>query len=190
MAKESACTVKTKKKMAAALKRLMVDNAFEKITVSEITDACQLHRQTFYYHFQDRYELLDWLLYNELIEPFVTDISLDNIYSHFYQLLDTMYRDKQFYQNALKINMSDLINYISGVSKTQFTLVISQLRQEHDLLSSSEADMVFGEFFGYGLAGVVLNWVQGGMEETPDKMAMKVRMISEMCKEIEARRDK
>ena len=53
MNKNSPCAVKTKKKMAATLKELMKTTPFEKITVSDITQASGVHRQTFYYHFQD-----------------------------------------------------------------------------------------------------------------------------------------
>ena len=69
-------SIKTKNAIAQGFKELMEKKAFAKITVSDITSKCGLNRQTFYYHFQDKYELLNWIFYNEAIEPFVEGLSL------------------------------------------------------------------------------------------------------------------
>ena len=47
----------TKKAIAGALKTVCKEKAFDKISIADITAACGLNRQTFYYHFQDKYEL-------------------------------------------------------------------------------------------------------------------------------------
>ena len=54
MKDQLSCSEITKRKIAAALKELMQTTPFEKITVSDISNKCEMHRQTFYYHFQDR----------------------------------------------------------------------------------------------------------------------------------------
>ena len=69
------CSYSTQLKLAKSLKELMANQPFEKLSVSDITNNCSLHRQTFYYHFEDKYELLDWIVYKELIEPLVDDIT-------------------------------------------------------------------------------------------------------------------
>ena len=55
----------TKKAIAQCLKNLAAEKSFLKISIGDITAACGLNRQTFYYHFQDKYELLDWIYYEE-----------------------------------------------------------------------------------------------------------------------------
>lgn len=55
----------TKKALASALRARLEKNTLDSITVKDITDDCGLNRQTFYYHFQDIYELLEWLLNQE-----------------------------------------------------------------------------------------------------------------------------
>ncbi|HJJ35778.1 MAG TPA: TetR/AcrR family transcriptional regulator C-terminal domain-containing protein [Methanocorpusculum sp.] len=50
----------TKRAMGNALKKLMETKPLHTITVSDITDECGYHRQTFYYHFADIEELLKW----------------------------------------------------------------------------------------------------------------------------------
>ncbi len=58
----------TKKKLCATLKELMKHKAFSKITVSELIKNCDLNRKTFYYHFEDIYGLLKWMLEQEAFE--------------------------------------------------------------------------------------------------------------------------
>lgn len=61
-------TLKTKLAMAESLKKAMAKKPFSKITVRDITDDCNMNRNTFYYHFQDIYELLHWMFSNEAIK--------------------------------------------------------------------------------------------------------------------------
>lgn len=61
-------TLNTKKTLAASLKRFMEKKPLSKITVSEIIADCGFNRKTFYYHFEDIYALLKWMLEEEAIE--------------------------------------------------------------------------------------------------------------------------
>ncbi len=56
----------TKKMLAETLKSLMQKKSLSKITVSEIVNTCQINRKTFYYHFTDIYDLLEWHLNQEI----------------------------------------------------------------------------------------------------------------------------
>lgn len=51
---------RTKRKLADALKDLLETRPLERVRVHHLTDRCEIHRQTFYYHFTDVYQLLDW----------------------------------------------------------------------------------------------------------------------------------
>lgn len=58
----------TKKIFCNTLKELMKHKAFSKITVSELVRSCNVNRKTFYYHFEDIYDLLKWMLEQEAME--------------------------------------------------------------------------------------------------------------------------
>ena len=53
-------TSETKILMAEALKRLIKDRPFAKITVQDIVTECNINRNTFYYHFENNYDLLSF----------------------------------------------------------------------------------------------------------------------------------
>lgn len=62
----------TKKKIAKAFKYLLLNDDFEKISIVDIAEIAQIRRQTFYNHFLDKYQLLDWIFENDLHEQ-ITD---------------------------------------------------------------------------------------------------------------------
>ena len=47
--------------LAESFKELVLEKLVEKITIKEITDRAGVTRVTFYNHFQDKYELLEWI---------------------------------------------------------------------------------------------------------------------------------
>ena len=56
----------TKQMLCDALITLSAKKPFSKISVSEIVNLCELNRKTFYYHFEDIYDLLEWHLNQEI----------------------------------------------------------------------------------------------------------------------------
>ena len=60
----------TKKVLAYALKNLMETRPLNKITVGDICEACDMNRKSFYYHFQDKYDLVNWIFYTEFFDEF------------------------------------------------------------------------------------------------------------------------
>lgn len=51
----------TKRALAAALRELMEQMPFDKIQVGQICEICNMNRKSFYYHFKDKYDLLNWI---------------------------------------------------------------------------------------------------------------------------------
>jgi Bacterial regulatory proteins, tetR family. len=58
----------TKRILANSLKEMMKSKAIEKISIREITDNANVNRQTFYYHFEDIYDLLKWTFQQEAVQ--------------------------------------------------------------------------------------------------------------------------
>ncbi|SHK74950.1 transcriptional regulator, TetR family [Hespellia stercorisuis DSM 15480] len=50
----------TKKQLEEALKQCLLQKPFDKITISDLTEACGISRMTFYYHFKDIYDLVEY----------------------------------------------------------------------------------------------------------------------------------
>ena len=55
----------TKSALADAMKKLMVRKSFAKISISDLCEECGLNRKSFYYHFKDIYDLVEWVCLEE-----------------------------------------------------------------------------------------------------------------------------
>ena len=67
----------TKHQLAESFKELMLKGSFDKITIRMITEQAGVIRPTFYNYFQDKYEVMEWLLEEEVFRP-VFDVPSDS----------------------------------------------------------------------------------------------------------------
>ena len=51
----------TKYALEDALKKLLLQKPIDKITINDLTEECGISRMTFYYHFKDIYDLVEWV---------------------------------------------------------------------------------------------------------------------------------
>lgn len=92
----------TKKALAASLKELMNERPFEKINVGDICERCDMNRKSFYYHFKDKYDLVNWIFDVEFITVVSVDIN-ENIEELILLLCNYFYENRIFYRKALQI---------------------------------------------------------------------------------------
>ena len=81
----------TKQAFADALRKLLEQKPFAKISVSHICEECGMNRKSFYYHFKDKYDLLQWIFYTEFIATVRSDSPedgwelLEKVCEYFYE---------------------------------------------------------------------------------------------------------
>ena len=61
MIKEDLRVVRTKKLLTDSLKNLLQEKSFDKITVNDICERAMVHRATFYNHFNDKTDLVNYI---------------------------------------------------------------------------------------------------------------------------------
>ncbi len=91
----------TKHALASALKELMKEVPFDKITVLHICEKCGMNRKSFYYHFKDKFDLVNWIFdtdVNALIVNFPEDHweCIEITCTYFFE-------NRDFYRRALQI---------------------------------------------------------------------------------------
>ena len=91
----------TKKAFAAAFKELLRRENFEKITVGAICEQCGMNRKSFYYHFKDRYELVNWIYYTEFVETLRAENSED-MWAALEDICRYFYDNGDFYVKVLE----------------------------------------------------------------------------------------
>lgn len=147
----------TKKVIAYALKDLMKTKDFEKISIKEIMEHADYRRQTFYDHFSDKYELLDWIFNQEITE--IIEHFID--YEHWTKIIPRMLhyfeKNKLFYQKAFLIKNHH--SFDSCFSEHIQLFIRSILIQRNPLLSTTSQLDKNTLFYAYGFTGIIKNWL-------------------------------
>lgn len=101
----------TKQALSVAFKALLVEQSFDKISVSDICDRCGLNRKTFYYHFRDKFDLANWIFdteFAELVQKKEIDVYVEA--ANFEERWDSLatvcayfYDNRQFYRSLFQV---------------------------------------------------------------------------------------
>lgn len=163
----------TKKAIAEGMKELTKKKSFDKLTVSDISKICGLNRQTFYYHFRDKYELVNWIYYKELISFFVEDLTYENCLHKILQMLKKMKAEDYFYINTLKASAKkEFEEYLFQLVSELFIDIIGRIAADTDM---GEDEIKFiAEFYAFGMAGTIISWAVKGMKESPEYITMQI----------------
>jgi len=167
----------TKKAIAAGMKELTKKKNFEKITVSDIAEMCGLNRQTFYYHFQDKFELVGWIYYNEIISEIIKDLSYENATEKVLRMLTKMKNEDFFYINTLKASVeNEFREYLLQITSELFVDIIGRISIETEF---RESDRRFiADFYAFGIVGTVIAWAHHGMKETPEYITEQLKNLA------------
>lgn len=106
------CGSTTKQHIGAALRQLMGERPFDKITVQNLMDETCMKRQSFYYHFRDTRDVLLWLCRQELLEPLGRS---ELAFPEWYLLaLDIVEKDRPFYRRAAAAANPEFVRMIGA----------------------------------------------------------------------------
>ncbi|SHH99404.1 transcriptional regulator, TetR family [Sporobacter termitidis DSM 10068] len=165
----------TRLAFAEALKRLMTKTDFGKISVKDIVDDCGLTRQAFYYHFKDKYDLMNWIYYTEAARFISTCGNVEHWMDGLADLCRYMQQNKAFYINALNTTGQNsfqeyLHDYIRDIS-------ISVIENAHRREFTEEKWGFVVEFISTACVGMMVRWANDGMKEDPGAYIAKLRGI-------------
>lgn len=93
----------TKRLIANSFKELLLQVPFEKITIKMITDHANVIRPTFYNHFHDKYELLEWILQDEVLDDATECFIQEDGNKAIKSIISGIYEDREFYRKAFDV---------------------------------------------------------------------------------------
>lgn len=158
--------------LAGSLKELAAEHPIEKITIKEITDGAGVIRPTFYNHFQDKYELLEWIIKTELIEP-IRPLLIHGMTEAAMVLIFTNIRkDKVFYSKVVRLDVPVSFTMIAtrcvkGVLKEIIEERSQGKQPRHQWLTSD----VVSDYFAQSMTFACIGWIKDGMTISPEEMA-------------------
>ena len=157
----------TKKALADAMKRLMAERPLVKINIGDIVKKCGLNRNSFYYHFKDKYDLVNWIFYTEIAEEFNREqVAGESGWVLIEKLCHFFYRNKQFYINALSVTgQNSFEEYYLDLLKTLMMTRVPDMFEEDD-----HKDFYIN-FFVDAFSATTLRWLRSGAKIPPEELA-------------------
>lgn len=153
----------TKHALADALKQMMKVKPIAKITVKELVNICNVNRQTFYYHFNDVYDLLEWVFEEDANRALPSEV----VYEHWQK--DVLAFFQYLYDNAdfaLNVYHSDSRMYMLRYLKLRLERCIrsfADIVSEGMDIGKQEYEFVI-EFYSRGIIGLISQWMDEDMQ--------------------------
>ena len=169
----------TKYVLGDSLKKLLQKKPLNKITVTEIVNDCGMNRMTFYYHFKDIYDLLEWVCVEDAKR------TLDGMESNYANWKEALYKIFTLVQENRptvihaysSMSRDYLEKYIYRLTDTLFMSVIDDIDTSKNL---NQKDKEFiASFYKYAFLGIVLNWIDNNMQEDPKDIIDKLSILLE-----------
>ncbi|MBC8571240.1 TetR-like C-terminal domain-containing protein [Zongyangia hominis] len=166
----------TKRALAASLKKLLGKKTLDKITVVDIVEDCEVNRQTFYYHFQDIYDLVEWIFLTEAEKAIGGKKTYDTWQQGFLQLLLYVRENGPLVINAYhSISRDQLERYLYRVT---YDLLIGVVEEQAAGMSVRDEDKRFiADFYKFAFVGLTLDWIRTGMKEDPARIIDRLSIL-------------
>jgi probable dihydroxyacetone kinase regulator len=168
---------RTKQALAASLKKLLRTKPISQIIINDITEDCGVNRMTFYYHFHDIYDLVEWILEEEISNSLKNENNHKNWKKSFENVLYILKENHSFIVNIYHYGNKDYIeNYLN---KMIFRLTFDEVEEKTIGLPIQEKDKIFiADFYKYALVGMILNWIKKDMKEDPSKIVSSLDFVT------------
>ena len=158
--------------LAESLKELSQTRPIEKITIKEITDKAGVIRPTFYNHFQDKYELMEWIITTELLQPMHPLIQAGMVTEAMVLMFTNIEKEKAFYTKAVK--MEGVITFHEIAMKCGRELLVEIFTERkgdkepaHKWLT---VDIV-ATYYAQSMCFAAEEWISSGYAIPPREMA-------------------
>ena len=165
---------RTKLALARALQESLRTKSLDEVRVSELCARCDLQRQSFYYHFQDKYDLVAWIFLQDFSAGFSSNgyrLSLECIS----EILRRVYEKKELYLRVLADRSQNLP--LLYIQKYIYEFSVDLFCRRDGVEQLPETLCIKIQFLVYGAIGLVYEWLKGHIQKDEEALA---RLMFEM----------
>lgn len=154
----------TKLALEASLKRLLLQKKIDKITINDLTSDCGISRMSFYYHFKDIYDLVEWVCVEDGRQALQGKKTYDTWQEGMCQIFEAVLENKPFILNVYSsVSREKIENYLY---KLTYGLIADVVEEKCEGSGLREQDKAFiAEFYKYAFVGIMLDWIARGMKD-------------------------
>ena len=153
----------TKESLGAALKQMLTVKPIDKITVKDLVEICGVNRQTFYYHFDDVYDLLEWVFEEDANRVLPSEVVYehwrDDVMMFFKYLADNSVFALNIYNSNSRIYMLRYFKRRLLGCIRSFAIIVSEGKN----IDRTDFEFVV-EFYANGIVGLISQWLDLGMQ--------------------------
>lgn len=168
----------TKRALEKSLKNMMLKKPVNKITINDIAEDCGVNRATFYYHFKDIYDLIEWSCEEDSRKAADGNTTYNTWEQGFLNIFHTVEENKPFILNVYRhVSQEQIIQYLYRVVYGLIINVVEECAQGMDV---REDDKQFiADFYKYAFVGMMLDWIRQDMKPSPEKMIFRLSSLIE-----------
>lgn len=169
--------LKNSKEMCAeSLKKLLGKKTLDHITVKDIVEDCKLSRQAFYYHFKDIYDLVEWVLQQEISAALANRQNIDTWTQGFCGVLMWLRNNKILVINTYRSKGHEYLE--TFMYKVLFDVIYPVVEDQAKGMNVKQKHKEFiAHFYSLAVVAMSLNWVRTGMKEEPEEIVEEVAAL-------------
>ena len=156
----------TKRALEQSLKNLLLKKPLTKITISDIAEDCGINRMTFYYHFKDIYDLVEWSCLEDAKKALEGKKTHDTWQEGFLQIFQAVQDNKPFIMNVYRcVDRAQVERYLKPFVDNLLMNVIEE--ESADIAVRDEDKNFIAQIYTYIFVGLMLDWIADDMREEP-----------------------
>lgn len=166
----------TKRALEQSLKNLLLKKPLTKITVGDITDDCGINRMTFYYHFKDIYDLVEWSFLEDAKRALDEKKTYDTWQQGLLQIFKAVQENKSFILNVYRcVHREQVEKYLQPLVDQ---LLLNVINEEAAGITVRDEDKQFiAQVYSYMFIGLMLDWIKDDMREDPQQIVEKLSKL-------------
>jgi len=159
----------TKRALEESLKNLLLKKPLDKITISDLTEDCGISRMTFYYHFKDIYDLVEWVCVEDAARALEDKKTYDTWQQGFLQIFQAVEKNRPFIMNVYhSVSREQVELYLYKLTYDLLIGVVEEMSQEIPV--RDEDKKFIADFYKFAFVGLMLDWIRGDMRENPERI--------------------
>ena len=159
----------TKRALEESLKKLLLKKPLDKITIADIAEDCGISRMTFYYHFKDIYDLVEWSCVEDAAKALDGKTTYGTWQQGFLQIFEAVQENRPFIMNVYhSVSREQVELYLYRLT---YGLLIGVVEEKAAGMQVRQEDKKFiADFYKFAFVGLMLDWIKNGMKEDPQRI--------------------
>ena len=166
----------TKEIIIKTLFELLNEKPLAKITVKDIVERCGVNRNTFYYHFRDKYDIMHWIFEQEIVEKLPSEEESFEMWFH--TLFMNTCEDYKYYRKLIKnLSVEEVRSDLYKLFEHRVRLMVEECLDDSVWNLRKEKEDFTVAFFTEAFLGFYINYIREHEEINLQLLQMEIKFL-------------